>query len=69
MRVHFLHRYVLENVVILEEGNLHHPRLTRYEILVPWSTLNGRHPATEQCSRGAEQKRRQLAEAELREST
>ena len=25
MRVHFLHRHVLETVVILEEGNLPHP--------------------------------------------
>ena len=31
--------------------------------------LNGRHPATAQCARGAEQKMRRLAEADLREST
>ena len=28
MRVHFLHRHVLDTVVILEEGNLPHPRCT-----------------------------------------
>ena len=37
--------------------------------MVPWRTLNGRHSATAQCARGAEQKRRRLAEEELREST
>ena len=37
-------------------------------MLVPWSTLNGRHPATEQCARGEERKRRRLAEEELRGS-
>ena len=38
-------------------------------MLVPWRTLNGRHPATAQCTRGADRKGRQLAEAELREIT
>ena len=52
----------------MEEGNLPHPRCTRCNILVPRQALNGRHPATAQCARGAEQKRRWLAEAELRES-
>ena len=28
MWVHFLHRHVLDTVVILEEGHLHHPRCT-----------------------------------------
>ena len=37
-------------------------------MLVPWQALNGRHPATEQCARGAEQKRWRLTEVELRES-
>ena len=44
-----------------------HPRCTRCNILVPRQALNGRHPATAQCARGAEKKRRWLAEAELRE--
>ena len=69
MQVHFLHRRVLDTVVILEEGNLLHPRFPRCNMLVPRSTLNGRHPVTTQCARGAERKRRRLAEAELREST
>ena len=38
-------------------------------MLVPWRALNGRHPATAQCTRGAERKRRRLAEAETRESS
>ena len=38
-------------------------------MLVPCHTLNGIHPATAQCARGAELKRRRLVEVELREST
>ena len=37
-------------------------------MLVPWSDLNRSHIATIQCARGAERKRRRLAEEELRES-
>ena len=37
-------------------------------MLIPRRALNGRHPATDQCARGAKRKRRRLAEAELRES-
>ena len=33
-------------------------------MLVPRRALNGRHPDTAQCARGAEQKIRRLAEAE-----
>ena len=38
-------------------------------MLVPWRTLNRRHPATAQCARGAERKMRRLVEEELREIT
>ena len=69
IRVHFLHRHGLDTMVILEEGNLPHLRCPRCNMLVPCFTLNGRHPATTQCARGAEWKRRRLAEEELREST
>ena len=68
MWVHFLHRHVFDTVVILEEGNLPQPRCARCDMLVPWRDLNGRHPATAQCDRGAERKRRRIAEAETRES-
>ena len=56
-------------MIILEEGNLPHPRCPRCNILVPWRALNGRHHAISQCQKGAEQKRRRMAEAELRDST
>ena len=64
MRVQFVHRHVLDNVVILEEGNFPHPRCALCNMLVPRRALNGRHPGTEQCKQGAERKRRQLAEVE-----
>ena len=37
-------------------GNPPHPRLTQCDVLVPRKALSGRHPATTQCARGAEQK-------------
>ena len=68
MRFHFLHGHFLDTVVIMEEVNLPHPRCSRCVMIVPRQVLKGRHPATAQYARGSEQKRRQLAEAELRES-
>ena len=38
-------------------------------MLVPWQALNSRHHATAMCKKGAERKRRRIAEAELRDST
>ena len=67
MRVHFMHRHVLDTVVILEDGNLPYPHFPQCDILVPWRTMNRSHPAIAQCARGAEQKRWRLAEEELRE--
>ena len=67
--MHFVHRHVLDTMVMLEEGNFTHPRCARCDMLVLRRTLNGRHPATAQCARGAERKRRRLAEAEMRVSS
>ena len=67
MRVHFLHRHVRDTVVILEDGKISHPRCPRCDMLFPWRDLKGMHLATAQCTRGAERKRRQIAEEEFRE--
>ena len=69
MRVHFWRRYVRDTVIILEEGNLPHPRCENCDMLVPWRALNGRHKDTAMCNMGVERKRWRLAEAEIREST
>ena len=69
MRVHFLHRHVLDTMVILEEVNFPHPRCAMCDILVPRRVLNRQHPGTEQCKKGAERKRQRLIEADTREST
>ena len=69
MRVHFWCRHVWDVVIILEEGNFPHPRCPRCDMLVPWRSLNGRHKSTAMCRSGAERKRRQLADTEVREST
>ena len=47
MRVHFVHRHVLDTVVILEEGNFPHPRCAWCVILVSRRALNRRHLVTE----------------------
>ena len=69
MKVHFWRLHVRDVVIILEEGNLPHPRCQQRDILVPWRSLNGRHKNTAMCRSGAERKRRRLAETEVREST
>ena len=66
MRVHLLHQHVLDTVVILEEVNLPQPRCPQCDMLVPQRALNIRRPATAQCARGAERKRRRLVEVDLR---
>ena len=68
MRVHFWRRHVRDTVIILEEGNLPHPRCKNCDMLVPWRALNGRHKDTAVCWSRAEQKRRRLAEADIKES-
>ena len=68
MRIYFCSRHVRDIVIILEEGNLPHPRCSRCDMLVPWRALNGKHHDTVMCRSGAERKRRKMAETELRES-
>ena len=69
MRVHFWRRHVQDVVIILEEGNLLHPRCPRCDMLVPCWYLNGRYKSTAKCRSGVERKRRRLAETEIQEST
>ena len=69
MRVHFWSRHVRDIIIILEEGNLPHPRCANCDMFVPWRDLNGRHNSTEMCRNGADRKRRRLLEAEVRDST
>ena len=69
MRVHFLHRNVLDTMVMLEEGNPPHPRCDCCDMQVLRRALNRRHPGTAQCLKGAERRRRWLAEAETRENS
>ena len=49
MRVHFVHRNILDTGVILEEGKFPQIRCARCDMLVPRRDLNGRHPDTAQC--------------------
>ena len=58
-----------DTIIILEEGNLPHPRCENCDMFVLWRALNGRHKSTMMCKSGAEMKRQSLVEAEIREST
>ena len=69
MQMHFCNRHVRDIVIILDEGNLPHPRCSRCDMLVPRRALNGRHHANAMCKKLSERKRRRMAEAELRYST
>ena len=62
-------RHVQDIIIILEEGNLSHPRCTNCDIFVPWRALNGRHKSKEMCRSRVDRKRRGLADAEVRDST
>ena len=62
------HRHVQDTTIILEEGNLLHPRCPQCDILVPWWALNRKHLTTAQCDQGVKRKRRRMAKEELRES-
>ena len=68
IRIHFLHRHVRDTVIIVEEGNLPHPWCARCYMLVLWAALNGHHPNTSQCVKGAENNRCRLAAEEMWES-
>ena len=61
LRIHYVHGHSHDTAVILDEGNRPHPRCTFCNMFVPQAALNGRHPGTEMCARGAEQKGRRLA--------
>ena len=69
IRVHLVHLHILDTVVILEERNSPHPRCDRCDKQVPRREMNWRHPGTAHSFKGAERKRRRLAEAETRENS
>ena len=46
MKVQLWHRHVRDTIVILEEGNLPHPRCPLCDMMVPWKALNGTHRRT-----------------------
>ena len=50
MKVHFWNQHVRYTVMILEEGNLPHPRFPLCDILVSWKFLNGTHRRTARCT-------------------
>ena len=68
IRVHLFQRHVRDTVIILEEGNLLHPRCPGCNMLVPWRVLNRRHLSTAQYAKVVERKRQRMAEEEILES-
>ena len=67
--MHLWHQHIRDTMVILEEGNLPHPRFPLCDMLVPWKALIGTHRRTEQCTWGEERRRWRLAAEEEREVT
>ena len=47
MMIHFWHRYVRDTMVILDEGNISHPRCSLCDMMLPWESLNRMHRRTE----------------------
>ena len=64
MRVHLWHQHVRDTVVILEEGNLPHPRCPMCDIMVPCRSLNRIHRCTAQCKKGEEKNQQCLVAQE-----
>ena len=60
MKVHLWNQHVRDTILIMEEGNLPHPRCTLCDTLVLWKCLNGSHKSTSWCNKGAGSKRRRL---------
>ena len=69
MRMHLLHWHVQDTMLILEEGNLPHPRCPLCDMLVTWRSLNESHKRTAQCKTGLERKQRCLSAEEERATT
>ena len=70
LQVHFAHRHVKDDVVILEEGNHPYPRCPKCEMFVSQQELNVRDNSTALCQQGEDHKQRHMAaeEAEAREA-
>ena len=69
MKVNLFHWNVQDTVITLEEGNLSHPLLPQWNMLVTLQALNRRNLATNQYAKGEERKRRWMTEEEIRESS
>ena len=52
IRVHFLYCNMRDTMIIVEMGNLPHPRRSCCDMLMPWAALNGLHPKTAQFTKG-----------------
>ena len=57
-------RHVQDKIVILEEGNLPHPRFPACDMFISWAALNRRHTLSDIYAQGAERKRRRMADEE-----
>ena len=66
MIVNFLHIYVWDTMIILEDGKIPDPQCPWCDIMLPWKAFNGQHTTITQCSKGAQQKRNFLVVEDMR---
>ena len=59
-----MQRHMRDTVVILEEVGHPLPRWPKYDMIVAWRVINGKHQATAMCCRGEERRRKRRREKE-----
>ena len=64
LRINSVHCHVWNIIVIMKEDNLPQPQCPGCNIVLPWLTLNKRHPNTALCTGGAKRNHWSLAEEE-----
>ena len=67
--MHLFKFHMWDTVIIVEDGPHPHPRFPFCGMLVPWTSLNYRHPSTAQCAKGEEWKRLRLVTEEDQSGT
>ena len=66
LRIHFVHLYAQDKIVIMEERKRPHTCCTACDMFMPWEDMKNRHPTIALCTWGSSSKKQHLAEEEER---